>query len=282
MKILSAVFVTLVFLIVPTVAQDEEGDERIKQLNKWTDYYQEVANSYNIRLASAPETRMEVTTKPVHSYANPSSGYDSHGAIFVWTARGRAQAIGAIWSRQTEPGSLERSVNHEFQSLATEAFSATCPDLRWNPSSPGVKFVELKGFPKPSVSRRLRLAQMRAISRKFKGYHIHPVERQLRVLPQPLYRYKESDDENIESEDGALFCLFQEWDPEIMLLIEARKENSNGELAWYFSAGRFSNKPLRLELDGTVVWDYPNQDLGGPQEPFYAVLGVTTRPATLD
>ena len=57
---------------------------------------------------------------------------------------------------------------------------------------------------------------------------------------------------------GLLFCwklkqgLANGTDPEILLLIEARKEN--GVFTWQYAAGRFSDRKLRLNLDDQEVW----------------------------
>lgn len=277
MKVDTAAVILFVSLSAISHA-DNESEERKQQLKKWAEYYQEVADGYDVRLSSDKGTPLSVSAKPIHFYTNPSSGLDSHGAFFVWTGRGRAQAIGAIWSKQTGPNSARRYVHHELHSMATETFSATAKNLRWNPSEPGVALKVLEGAPKPAKLRTLRLAQMRSISRNFKGYHIHPVERQLRVLPQPIYRYEEVKGENLDTEDGAIFALFQEWDPEIMLLIESR-ETAIGEMAWHFSAGRFTNRRCRLEYRGVDVWEQTREDFGAPNKPFYAAQAVDERPA---
>ncbi len=277
--------VATLVILVATNGQgpaETQTKERKDQLEKWKAYYQEVADGYDFRLASEPETRLKVSPKPIHFYTNPSSGLDTHGAFFVWTSRGRAEAVGAIWSKLTSNRDDRRVVHHEFQSLATEAFDAKGTDgLVWSPREPGIDPQLIPGAPKPAKSKKLRLAQMRSLARGFTGYHIHPVERQLRVLPQPIYRYQvDSDtDEDLEVTDGAIFGLFQEWDPEILLVIEVRKTEDGP--AWHFGAGRFSNRRLRLEYGGVDVWSYPREDFGSPNGPFFAALGVTVRPTEI-
>jgi hypothetical protein len=119
---------------------------------------------------------------------------------------------------------------------------------------------------------------MRALARQFTGYHTHPTERQLRVLTQPLFRYQ-ADTSGTDVFDGAVFGLFMDWDPEILLVIEARKRN--GAVKWLYAAGRFSDRPLRLQFRGTDVWKHPGKDFGNPRGPFFARHRVTTRPATI-
>jgi hypothetical protein len=113
---------------------------------------------------------------------------------------------------------------------------------------------------------------MRALAAEFTGFHTHPVERQLRVLPQPLYRYSNSTHPTI---DGSVFGLFMDWDPEIMLTIEARQTGT--ESKWHFGVGRFSDRPLRLQHKGVDVWRHAGGDFGDPRGPFFAVHGVEYR-----
>lgn len=274
--------VLLVSLAVvgPLEAADDAPDEQ-QQFERWVDYYQEVASGYDFRLKSAPDDPLTVTPEPVHVYTNPSSGRDSHGAFFVWTRNGRAEAIGAIWSKLTGRESPTRYVIHEFQSLSTEPLRAKGEEgVLWTPEVPGVVLKEVDGAPPPGGSKALRLAQMRAMARQFTGHHTNPTEFQLRLLAQPLYRYAPEGDPDNAAGDGAVFGLFMDWDPEILLVLEVR--SSEDGLKWHYGVGRFSDKPLRLEHRGIEVWEHAGGDFGDPRGPFYAKHGVAFRPAVLE
>lgn len=265
---------------LPDSPQSKSEDKQ--QFSRWVEHYQEIAATYDIRLGSARDHRLEVTAQPVHTYTNPSSGRDSHGAFFLWTNKGRPEAIGAIWSKLTEAGGSQRYLIHEFQSLSTEPLRAKFSSksarrgVNWNPAKAGVDPLPVPDAPQPAASRRLRLAQMRSIARKFVGYHVHPTERQLRLLPQPLYRFETEKAE----QDGAVFALFQEWDPEIILMLETRKTATGPQ--WHFCTGRFSDRPLRLEYQNNDVWRHGGGDFGDPSGPFFAVHGVSVRAAKFD
>ena len=261
-------------------AAEEPADPSRKAFERWVEYYQEVAGGYDIRLKSQPDEPLEVSAEPVHVYTNPSSGLDTHGAFFVWTHNGRAEAIGAIWSKLTGRGSRIRYVHHEFQSLSTEPFVAKGREgLTWAPRAEGVELKEVADAPPPAKTKALRLAQMRAIARGFTGYHVNPTEFQLRLLAQPLYRYEPPEDADALG-DGAVFGLFMDWDPEILLVLEIRPTDAGPR--WHYAVGRFSNKPLRLEHGGRDVWEHAGGDFGDPRGPFYAKHGVATRPAELE
>jgi hypothetical protein len=74
---------------------------------------------------------------------------------------------------------------------------------------------------------------------------------ELRLLPQPLFRY---GDEQESVVDGALFAYV--WskgtDPEFVLMLECRKTEKG--VAWHFAPVRFSTRQLWLEYKGKEVW----------------------------
>jgi len=78
------------------------------------------------------------------------------------------------------------------------------------------------------------------------------VQRELRLLTQPLYRY-ESTSPNVV--DGGLFAFVEGTDPEIILLIEARRTAKGME--WRFGAVRMNSIALRLNYQGREVWSAP-------------------------
>ena len=175
-------------------------------------------------------------------------------------------------------------MNHEFHSLATEPLVAKGTDgVKWAPETAGIEFELVPNAPTPAASRTLRLAQMRAMTRQFTGYDMYPqegtsrkeTERELRVLPTPLYRYSEDESKPVSS-DGAVFGFFFDWDPEILLVIEIRSTDDGPR--WHYGVGRVDNKPLRLEYNGADVWTKPGDDFGSPRSKYYCTFGVTTRP----
>jgi hypothetical protein len=80
----------------------------------------------------------------------------------------------------------------------------------------------------------------------------------LRLLPQPLYRDESTADPDIL--EGALFALVSSagTDPEIILLLEARKSPSGAQ--WFYGAARFSDMNLWLKHKGNEVWSSIRSD----------------------
>lgn len=243
----------------------DEQDAESAELKRWIAYYQRVADAYEIRLRDELGPKLAASPHPLMTFAHPWDGGQTHGAFFVWTHEGCAQLIGAIWSwgRPDQP----RLVTHEFHSLATEPLAPVkVGPTTWRPVS-GIELRPIPDASPPKASPALRLAQMRSLAREFTGFSTpHGKELRLRTLDQPLYRY---DSESAEVIDGAVFGMFAEWDPDIILTIEARKNDD--EIQWMYGYGRFNGCPLRLEHRGVEVWREGLVPLRNSASCFFAV-----------
>jgi hypothetical protein len=286
----------LLFLVVLCDGLSAD-DAQPKSLDRWVKYYKEVAGGYDIRLKSAPNQPLVVSKEPILVYSNPSIGLDTHGAFFVWTRNGRAEAVAAIWSKRiADDPERRKNVNHEFHSLATEPLVTKGADgVEWTPEGPGLEFHAVPDAPIPAKGRPQRLAQMREISRRFTGLDLNPevggsgveVERRMRILSSPLYRYAEpvaavagKAEVAPPMTDGALFGFFFDWDPEILLVVETRPTAEGPR--WFYAVAYVDYKPLRLQLDGKQVWEKAEKSFGAQTHKYFCVIGVTTKPVEME
>jgi hypothetical protein len=75
-------------------------------------------------------------------------------------------------------------------------------------------------------------------------------ERQeLRLLTQPLYRYPAGEGDLL---DGALFAIVLGTDPEIFLLLEARRASE--KLTWQYGLARMNIDPMTVSHKDQEVW----------------------------
>jgi hypothetical protein len=243
-------------------AQDERSEKA--EFKRWINYYQNVATAYDVRLNDDEQTKLAVTREPIMTYSHASERV--HGAFFLWTHNGRPELVGSIWS--DDVGAGRRNVVHEFHSLALgRLLPVRVGAATWRPAA-GLELKPIPNSQEPKDSRPLRLAQMRSLAREFTGFSTpHGRELRLRTLPQPLYRYPSGETNLI---DGALFCMFADWDPDLILMIEARK--SNGGSQWVYGVARFNATPLRLEHKGLTIWESGLVPMSDPTSPFYAAV----------
>jgi len=211
------------------------------------DQFKQEAADYTIHLNDAGHSKLVLDPKPVLHWTNPARTAED-GAVFVWLNRGRPEVIGSTFTYKIQD--VRRK--HELHSLSTSALTADFRGkLAWKPRQPGLKFAPVPGAPVPAENSRMRLVQMKALTRDFSA-SIKTDDgetAELRLLPQPLYRYEPSGGEVL---DGALFSFASGTDPEVLLLIEARREKDAWR--WQYACARFNYAKLTASFKGEVVW----------------------------
>lgn len=209
-------------------------------------------------LTFADDRADKFEAKEVMKWANPVRD-GQLGVVSIWLKDGRAQAMSTIFTAHWPDGNV--SVTHEFQSLATKPLVASMNGaVKWSPTKAGIAFRPVPEAPEPAESPAARLRQMRSFVRDFSAHSVsvHGVETrwELRMLPQPLYRYEGSSRDVL---DGAVFAFVSNagTDPELIVLVEARKAGADWK--WHYAAARFSDHSLYLKLRDKDVWTFLNE-----------------------
>lgn len=87
---------------------------------------------------------------------------------------------------------------------------------------------------------------------------------ELRLLPQPLYRYPGDDP---ATKDGAVFAFVTGTDPEVILQIEAVSGDDDA-LRWRHAVTRRTSGALRVSHKDKVIWTCSRTE-GAFNEPFF-------------
>jgi hypothetical protein len=211
------------------------------------------AASFAIYRDVGRKQKLKLRREPIYRWTNPTRVGGQEGDVFVWTYDGRPEVVGSIFSHPTENGTM-RVVCHELHSLSQAVLVVDREATeQWVPQAAGVDLKPVGGASKPAGTSALRLTQMRNLAREFNGRSKSDQgqEWELRLLPQPLYRYESTGPDVL---DGALYALVSSagTDPEVMLVLEARKEPAGP--AWVYGAARFSDMNLWLQHKGKEVW----------------------------
>jgi hypothetical protein len=207
-------------------------------------------SAYTIRLEGS-DRPLTLRPEPIIKWGNPVAG-TVFGEIFVWTDQGRPEVVVSSY-RFYKP---DPHRTNEFQSLATRRLSAERDGaVVWAPSRPGLDMKVIAGTAAPGASAAVRLRQMRALAQEFTGRDTNHsgVEREMRLLTQPVYRYEKPEGDLI---DGAMFAFALGTDPEVFLLLEARQPKT-GAPEWRFGAARMNSITLRINHRGREVWTAP-------------------------
>ena len=189
-----------------------------------------LAESFDVQ-SSEKGFPQKLETRPIFRYSDPARDCIS-ASLWKLGGEGRPKALLAMeLHRSTPDGS---AALYEYSSLTESPFIMTSTDMRWSPKS---TLYEFKPLP-----------EMRA-----------PEKCELRLLPQPIDRYKPVSAENA---DGAIFLFVFGTNPEVVLFIE-----SDGT-QWTYAVGRMTGaEVVAATLDGRVAWEGPPV-IPGPSSPY--------------
>jgi len=248
--------ILLVLAADPSVPTGEAEPLAPKQ---WLPVFDSVATEYELRPAEKSQPLKLITT-PVYKWARPGPSGGTNGAVYVWTGSGCAEAVACFW-RSPTPDGKSSNIAHELHSLSPSILkSERGGSSPWQPDA-GLKRQLVPKAPPPAQSTSGRAQQMRAFCHEFTAYSVSSrgERTELRLLPQPLYRYQST---SAEITDGALFAFVCSvgTDPELFLLLEDI-ETAEGR-RWHYSLARFSHLNLFVSYQEHEVW----QAVRGPQD----------------
>ena len=237
------------------VAADENPPDKSPEVAARYESLKRSVIEYSFAAGEPPGEQLELIKEPVLRWNNPISG-DKDGMVAVWTLRGRPVVLcqGFI--------SKQDIWWHEFQSLSEKPFAASLrEEVFWQPERAGVEWQRLADAAAPAPNPAGRLRQMKTLAGEFTAaVHFKAVStdnattrHELRLLPQPLYRYSSPDDLVV---DGGLFAFVQGTNPEVVLLVEARGKES--AQAWHYALAPASAYEVEASRSGAKIWGVPN------------------------
>jgi hypothetical protein len=190
---------------------------------------------------------------PCLRWTNPL-GTAVDGVIAVYAHRGgRPDALGQFFRQ-----GRTRWVNEFTIIPESEVTIKRSGRLFWKPAEYVCKFTDLPRSPRPAGKPALRLAQMRAIAADFSVTdYFKGTKQDLRLLPQPLYRYSEKG----KILDGALFVFVVATDPECCLLVEAYQDEEGSR--YRYAVAPMSIYQLEVRYKDALVWSLEQRDAAG-------------------
>jgi hypothetical protein len=233
-------------------------DEVAKRQAAWRELLDRQPAEYKIYLDTKEKTALTLRKAPVLRWANYTR-FDTlkvrDAATYVWTAQGCPQVVACVF-----PVDEGTAIRLDMGSLARSGLIAERDGRRvWYPKEPGVTFQPVPDAPMPAESAAARLRQMKTLAIRFTSTLLQWRDdagdrEELRMLPQPVYRY---ESENPEVLDGTMFFFVQGTDPESLLLLEAVREGSG--YRWQYAFARRSSGALTARYQDEVVWKIPTE-----------------------
>jgi hypothetical protein len=203
---------------------------------------------------------------PLLRYAD-AGGITTDGTIWAFGEKGRPVALAGVFYLREEGKPDEWSC--ELLALHNSTVSATGgAGWKWTPGEAHLRFNPLGG--RVSDDDKARLRQMKELARGFAVsdfFNGRPT--QLRLMIQPLHRYADADGGLI---DGAIFSFASGTNPEVLVLIEARKAVS-GVVGWHFACARMAAAPCLVKRGEVEVWSCPPIDRWDANASYYSEFG---------
>jgi hypothetical protein len=233
---------------VAGAAKADESEEATRA--QWRRVFEGVAADYTLSRASSQEN-LTLVEQATYTWARSGPHGGTYGSVYVWTDRGNAEAVACFWRYPNPTGRL--AVVHELHSLSPVVLDSKGKEASsWKPKS-GLKRHLLADAPTPAPTATGRMQQMRTICRDLAARSVSSGgdRTELRLLPQPLYRFQSTNPEIV---DGALFAFVCSigTDPEAFLQLEAI-ETADGP-RWHFALARFSHMDLFVSYKDAEVW----------------------------
>jgi hypothetical protein len=251
-------------LVVATLgnaaAQPSEAEQSQPSPKEWLAERQMEMGAYEMSLGAEKPRKLELESRSLLNWSNAERGADV-GAVFLWTDRGRPEMIASAFGR-------DKLLRHEFHSLSTEPLIARRGDEEVHRFGPGAMWQQLpaepgagEASPPPAKQRTLRLTQMRRHAERFRVVMGGKQPAQMRLLTQPVYRTPAELEDDL-----ALFTFVQGTDPECVLMLQATAEGK-----WQYCLTRQTKWPLKVELDGKEVTDFPSLGRTPAESPFFVL-----------
>jgi len=253
-------------LLLELVLGQIESQPPAKERPYWLETAKQHISECEVFLTDDPEHLLKPHPDPMFHHIQSTRGR-SVGSVFLFVEpSGRPAAVGDVFMF---PRGKQHELYNEWHSLADGPLT-----VRWSGGSlmacskAGLAWQPVPESPAPAEGRVVRERQLRQLARRFTAHLINREKDkyELRLLTTPLYQYHADDNAASAAKHlgGGIFAFCQETDPEIFLLIEARRTEKSP--AWHYAAAEFSNLSLFLELNGKQVWsaDPPRFSSTGP------------------
>jgi hypothetical protein len=254
-----SLFTLAVLSVLAAAPPGTTGSEEQPVAKQWLPVFDAVAAEYALRPESEAND-LKLLTSPVYKWARPGPDGGTNGAVYVWTREGCAESVACFW-RSPTPDGKGSNIAHELHSLSPAILkSARGGANQWNPAA-GLTRHLLPGAPPPAASPSGRSQQMRVFCHDFSAHTVSSGgdRTELRLLPQPLYRYQSTGSSVI---DGSLFAFVCSvgTDPEVFLLLEVLSTADGPR--WHYAVARFSHHNMFVKYQEQPVW----QSIRTPQD----------------
>ncbi len=255
MKFKSVVILSLV-LAVHSCYADETNE--VTPEAPWNKHCRESMAKYTVREQEGDEMEFKRIPHAVMQHHNPEN--NDRGLIYLWTQENGVPVviITAIVQRFKNDTLKEL---HQLHSLHDGPLHIQGENGRTiAPKVPGLKWHRLPRAPDPAKTVQQQQLQSRALSRRFRGIMKIPGvgDVRLHVKPRPLHQYQIPNEDVVRT--GSLFAVCNLMDPEALLMLEVRLDDT-GKPQWCYACASYTAWGTHILYDDKEVWADDPADL---------------------
>lgn len=258
----------LVLMIVLSASAFSVVAEDPPALSEATQEVQRLLSGYRARIAGEPTKEVVLSPRPLLTFGDAARNNES-GTLWAWTTAGRPMAF--VENYRPE-GDVKGAAWIHALTLSSPALVELdiATARQWKP---GKSHFEMRRCPDNvaavAETAPQRLRQMKEISRRFQAHEFWDPKNsrfELRLLVQPVLRYS---DEAAPIVDAAVFVFAHGTNPEVLLQIEAHRENDIA--TWKYGLIRLGSAEMHVAVDDREVWTVPRTPgvVGLPTDPYW-------------
>lgn len=255
-------------------------DDRVARLAEM----QQIAGTFRAAaIDGGTRTSVAQVLEPLHRWTDPTRE-NSDGALWAWRSSGRPiavmtielypqnKAFGTVWALEftsLSTGPIEVEGGEHFDNFYEDLAPPRADGrLRWAPAKGGLEFHEIPDAPAPAKTEAERLRQMKDLLKRFSArefYNIKSQEYALRLLSHPIDRYADAASGLV---DGAIFIYANGTNPEVLLVIEARRLGT-GSPSWSYAAAPLTRAEPTIRLGQKDAWTHPFKEVPSPEDTYF-------------
>ena len=245
---------SLVLCVTGRIHAQETTGLQASNLPDWKQYCELEIGKYALFPTGRPNSAWTKTDKPVFSHRNPFNR-EELGLVYLWVDDNqRPVAAGTVIVSRRNKSPNWYDV-HELHSLWDEPFEATYSGKpAWKPSTAGLRWQTISGGPQPAKDHRRLQRQAKGLARQFNATQTQRgSDWELHLTETPIYQYDVAEKDIDQPISGAVFAFCRATDPEALLVLEVRRDDS-GSWRWHFAPAAFSFSPTTFRHSGNEVW----------------------------
>lgn len=266
---MAGLVVHAMFPVARAAEEPSELSEQVRQVHA-------IVENYRVKpVGSNTTAEVMLSPRPLLTFGDAARNNEA-GTLWTWTMGKRPVAFAEVFRPTGENPILVNAITLASDQRVEMKLAES---HIWRP---GKSQRQPKRCPADIAavadSPMQRLRQMKEISRRFQAHEFWDPNNsrfELRLLVQPVHRYQDDDAKIV---DAGVFALAHGTNPEVLLLIEAIKEN--GTAAWHYDCLRLGSAEIHVLWDDEEVWTVPRTPgvVGLPIDPYWlAIMPDPTR-----